>query len=153
MWRSDVPIISNSSTAALSCGSSPSSSLLLLPTAWPACFDGLCWISAVPFDDDRIILSLLFFWIDVIDVLRYFFPCLLSMKSNLTAPMATAMMMHNDKIRAFVEERFLLPDSGLNGFFTNMVLKLCERLHEEGLFSLCRGERSSAGVSFEWIHH
>eukprot|EP00985_Skeletonema_marinoi_P023762 scaffold15990_cov126-Skeletonema_marinoi.AAC.2 len=51
-----------------------------------------------------------------------------------TAPMAKAMMMHNHNLRAFVEERnLLLPDSGLNGFFTNMVLKLCEceRLHEE----------------------
>ena len=40
--------------------------------------------------------------------------------------MVTAMMMHNDNLSAFVGERNLLPESGLNGFFTSMALKLCE---------------------------
>ena len=62
------------------------------------------------------------------------------MKSNPTAPMATAMMMHNDNLRAFVGERFLLPDSALNGFLTNMALKLCERLQRRGFVLLVVGE-------------
>ena len=78
----------------------------------------------MPLEDAKIILSLLFFWIDV-DVLRYCFPCLLSMKSNPTAPMATAMMMHNDNLSAFVGERdLLLPDSALNGFFIGTLISI-----------------------------